>query len=366
MIATDQISVLTNISKKLMNKRACVTLTCLYILSLVPLTRLYGQRTFRVMSYNVENLFDCEDDPIKDDQSFLPDGILRWTKGRYYQKLQQIAKVITAAGEWHTPALVGLCEVENDSTIIHLLNKTPLRQQDYRYCMTNSPDNRGIDVALLYQRDQFAYIEHQSIRIKFRKHPDKRSRDILRVSGKILSGDTLDVLVCHFPSRSGGEKATEADRMDAARMLRNTCDSLLLNRKNPQFIIMGDFNDTPSDKSIIHGIKTMSYPSDTTSAHSLYNLFSNSEQLAKPGSHKYQGEWAQLDQIIVTGTLLDSRNPMHLIPGSNRLFTPQFLFKTDKTYHGTRPFRTYYGYKYEGGYSDHLPLLVDFSLPLAP
>ena len=185
-----------------MNKRAYITLTCLFILSLVPLTRLYGQGTFRVMSYNVENLFDCEDDPVKDDQSFLPDGILRWTKGRYYQKLQQIAKVITAAGEWHTPALVGLCEVENDSTIIHLLSKTPLRQQDYRYCMTNSPDNRGIDVALLYQRDQFAYIEHQSIRIKFRKHPDKRSRDILRVSGKILSGDTLDVFVCHFLSLS--------------------------------------------------------------------------------------------------------------------------------------------------------------------
>ena len=114
--------------------------TFLFVLFICSPVTLHCQQTFRIMSYNVENLFDSENDPEKDDESFLSESVLHWTKGRYYHKLQQISKVITAAGEWRTPALVGLCEVENDSTLIHLLQRTPLRQQHYRYCMTNSPD----------------------------------------------------------------------------------------------------------------------------------------------------------------------------------------------------------------------------------
>lgn len=342
------------------------TLTILFLLYMCSPALLFGQRTFRVMSYNVENLFDCENDPEKDDESFLPEGILHWTKGRYYQKLQQIAKVITAAGEWYTPALVGLCEVENDSTLIHLLQRTPLRQQHYRYCMTNSPDNRGIDVALLYQRDLFAYIEHESLRINFEKHPEKRSRDILHVIGKVISGDTLDIFICHFPSRSGGEKTTESDRKDAVRRLRKACDSLFICRQHPLLLIMGDFNDTPSDISIKKELQAIPYPATSVSPHTLYNLFGTPAPLSRPGSHKYQGEWTQLDQIIVSGTLLNTENSMHVLPESSKIFDPAFLFVPDKTYLGERPFRTFYGYKYEGGYSDHLPILTDFSLPLAP
>jgi len=340
--------------------------TFLFLLFICSPVTLHCQQSFRVMSYNVENLFDCENDPEKDDESFLPEGVLHWTKGRYYHKLQQISKVITAAGEWRTPALVGLCEVENDSTLIHLLQRTPLRQQHYRYCMTNSPDKRGIDVALLYQRDQFAYIGHESLRIEFKKHPEKRSRDILHVSGKVISGDTLDVFVCHFPSRSGGEKATEPDRKDAAARLRRACDSLFSCRQNPLLIIMGDFNDTPSDVSIRNELRAIAYPATSISQHSLYNLFSAPRLLSKPGSHKYQGEWAQLDQIIVSGTLINPGKSMRLLAESIKIFDPSFLLMPDKTHLGKRPFRTFYGYKYEGGYSDHLPILTDFSLSLAP
>ena len=137
-----------------------------FILTLFSLPS-QGQTDFRVMSYNVENLFDTKDDPLTADNDFLPSGNRHWTPGRLYHKLQQLAKVITAAGEWSTPALVGLCEVENDSVLVRLLNTTPLRRQHYRYCMTHGQDTRGINVALLYQRDKFLYRGHAEHPVRF-------------------------------------------------------------------------------------------------------------------------------------------------------------------------------------------------------
>ena len=181
-----------------------------------------AQSPFRVMCYNVENLFDTADDPCKEDNEFLPDGNRYWTRGRYYHKLRQIAKTISAAGEWDTPALVGLCEVENDSVLHELTRRSPLRAQEYRYLITQGSDPRGINVALLYQRDRFGYIGHEAIPIRFTRERHKQSRDILHVWGKIQTGDTLDVFVCHFPSRYGGEKESEQDRLDAARTPRGS------------------------------------------------------------------------------------------------------------------------------------------------
>ena len=218
--------------------------------------------------------------------------------------------MISAAGEWNTPALIALCEVENDSVLSHLTRRTPLRWQDYRYIITQSPDPRGINVALLYQRDQFFYLRHESIPIRFSGNKHKLTRDILHVYGKIITGDTLDVFVCHFPSRYGGEKESEKDRFDAARTLRGSSDSLLLIREKPQILIMGDFNDTPQDRGI--------------------------------------------------SDLITQESSMHIIPESIHIFAPDFLLTKDKTWRGVRPFRTYYGFKYEGGFSDHLPLTVDF------
>ncbi len=318
------------------------------------------------MTYNVENLFDVRDNPDKDDNEFLPTGNRHWTPGRYYHKLQQMAKVISAAGEWSTPALIALCEVENDSVLYHLTHKTPLRQQDYRYIITQGPDPRGINVALLYQRDQFRYLRHESIPIRFSGSKHKSTRDILHISGKILTGDTLDVLVCHFPSRYGGEKNSERDRFDAARTLREQSDSLSLIREYPQILIMGDFNDTPQDRSVSEILAAQDFPENTRitdpDAYTYYNLFASPQITRFPGSHKYQGEWSQLDQIIVNWNLIEQDSPMRVIPESIRIFAPDFLLTKDKTWRGVRPFRTYYGFKYEGGFSDHLPLVVDFRI----
>lgn len=328
------------------------------------------QTVFRVMSYNLENLFDTYDNPAKNDEEFLPQGPRHWTPKRYYRKLRQLAQVITAAGEWDTPALVGVCEVENDSVLHHLLYRTPLKKQAYRYCITGHSDRRGLQVALLYQRDRFAYLGHASIGIRFSGKKHKSTRDLLHVWGKLLTGDTLDVVVCHFPSRYGGEKESERDRFDAALTLRRLTDSLFVLRRSPRFILMGDFNDTPDNRSLTEKLGVLPYsetevppkPVAGQPAYILYNLFARPRPFAPGGSHKYQGEWSQLDHMIVNDALTKGRSNLQVVPESIRIFAPPFLLTSDKTWRGVRPLRTYYGFRYEAGYSDHLPILADFLL----
>lgn len=312
-----------------------------------------GSQSFRVMSYNVENLFDTEDDPLTDDNEFLPTGNRRWTGKRYYHKLQQIAKVITAAGEWDTPALVGLCEVENDTVVTHLLSRTPLRNQHYRYCLSDMSDKRGIRVALLYQRDRFRYLGRQSVPVRFKSRKTPLTRDILHVWGEVITGDTLDVMVCHFPSKYGGEKESEFQRMDAARTLRHLCDSLTTARTRPHLLLMGDFNDPP-------GSRCMQYATGSD----LCNLFADKRRLETRGTQKYQANWSQLDQILVSPSLLDPASKIRCLPESARNLSFPFLLTDDKTWQGIRPRRTYHGFKYEAGFSDHLPIVVDFFLSL--
>lgn len=342
-------------------------LTISFFLCFIFILSLPAQSEFRVMSYNVENLFDTHDDPLKEDNEYLPSGGRHWTHGRYYHKLQQIAKVISAAGEWSTPALVGLCEVESDSVLIHLLTRTPLKHQHYRYCMTHGQDTRGINVALLYQRDQFKYAGHTECPVLFTKKKHKHTRNILHVWGTWVTGTRLDLFVCHFPSRYGGEKESETDRFDAACTLRHICDSLLTVYTDTQLIIMGDFNDTPDDISIREILKAhpFQYPCPAHSKTKLFNLFSASAKLNLPGSHKYQGNWSQLDQMILTGNLLTPNASIQYKEGSAHIFAPPFLLAPDKTWRGNRPKRSYYGFKYEAGYSDHLPIIADFLVPLS-
>ncbi|MDR2148824.1 MAG: endonuclease [Tannerella sp.] len=311
-----------------------------------------GSQKFRVMFYNVENLFDTYNDPKKQDDEFLPDGQMRWNNSKYYTHLRKTAQVINAIGEWGTPAVCGLCEVENDTVIVNLLNRTPLREQHYSYCITTGSDARGINNALLYQRDKFKYLGHASRRIYF-TNKAKRSRDILHVWGKIINGEQLDVFVCHFPSRSSGVQETEQDRMDAAKYLKKLCDSLLQDNLNANILIMGDFNDTPEDRSM-QFIKKGTNPK-----YNLVNLFEDAEKLNFHGSHKFQGEWSQLDQMFVSQHLKKM-----LAEGSNLIFAPDFLL-TKKNRKGEQSvFRNYAGVAYKGGFSDHLPIVADFLFPI--
>jgi predicted extracellular nuclease len=327
------------------------------ILLLLLCMSVYGQSNFRVMFYNLENLFDTFDNPQKNDNEFLPDAQRRWTQKRYYTKINNIAKVISSAGEWGSPAMIGICEVENEKVIRDLIQNSPLKKTDYRFVVTCSPDRRGINVALLYQRDQFKYLDHHAYTIHFPHNKRKATRDILHVTGQVISRDTVDVFVCHFPSRRGGENQSEADRIYTASVLKNKTDSLMHIRKNANIIIMGDFNDEPSNKSIFQTLNALAVP-QKPEAPKLYNLFQHFEK--KTGSYKYKDQWNMLDQIIVSGNLISGSSSFKVLPYTATIFSRSFMLTEDKTYGGKRPKKTFNGMKYESGYSDHLPVFVDF------
>ncbi|MBQ8500765.1 MAG: endonuclease [Bacteroides sp.] len=345
-------------------------LFCLAILLLSCLHPLCGQEgrdslLFRVMTYNVENLFDCRDDSLTHDEEFLPQSIRHWNYRRYRQKLDHVGRVIAAAGEWQLPALVALCEVENDTVLRDLTRYSLLHEAGYRYLMTHSPDERGIDVALLYQRHLFKPLAHCCLSVP-RPTPSARpTRDILYVSGLLLNQDTLDVFVTHFPSRSGGAKETEPYRLLAARQVKTAIDSIYKVRRNPQILLMGDLNEYPTGKAIRQILQADIPPTlpDSLSPHRLYHLMARKIRTQKPsGSYKYQGIWYLLDHIIVSGNLLRPSSPFHTDESKAGIFSPSFLLTEDARYGGLQPYRTYYGMQYQGGYSDHLPVVAEFTL----
>ncbi|MDR1517387.1 MAG: hypothetical protein LBS52_04710 [Dysgonamonadaceae bacterium] len=322
---------------------------------------LNAQSNLRVMFYNVENLFDTKNDPQKNDEDFLPEGSMKWMSWKYWEKLKNISRVITAVGEMQSPGLVGLCEIENDSVIFDLTKRSPLRNQQYEYIVTNSPDERGIDVALLYQRHQFKPVERREYKIAFRNKSTRPTRNILHVTGKLVNGENLDVFVCHFPSRSGGQKESEPARIAAATLLRSKTDSLFKLRKNANIIIMGDFNDHPDDVSIFKTLKARSL-NDHRANDELYNLFFHRMKERDFGSYKYRGNWEVLDQFIVSGHLVSGESRVKIKDEKGNVFKAKFLLQDDEKNGGEQPYRTNLGPRYIGGFSDHLPIYLDLDV----
>lgn len=320
---------------------------------------------FRIMSYNVENLFDCRHDSLKKDYEFLPDATRHWNYTKYRKKLDNIARVIASVGGWAPPALAALCEVENDSVLRDLSRYSALKEAGYRYVLTQSPDERGIDVALLYQRSLFKLLSSRSISIPKPSPGNRPTRDILHACGLLLNQDTLDVFVVHFPSRSGGAKESEPYRLQAAQMLKTATDSLMSVRRRAQILIMGDFNDYPTNKSIrqVLQAEAPSSASKPLQPLKLYHLLAGKATRHKGfGSYKYQGEWGLLDHIIVSGNLLEEHSPLRTDETEADVLSLPFLLTEDRKYGGKQPFRTYYGMKYQAGYSDHLPVWTAFRL----
>ena len=332
---------------------------CLIVLFLCPVLPARAQESFRILFWNVENLFDTKDNPRKNDDEFLPDATRHWTPYRYREKLKKLAKVIVASGEGYVPDLVGLCEVENDTCMRDLIRFSPLKEAGYRYVMTRSPDERGINVALLYQRGSFKLLHSQSIAIPYQEVGGKPTRDILHATGRVVSGDTLDVMVCHMPSRSGGTGKTEPFRCLTARVLRQAVDSLMQVRRHPHVLIMGDFNDAPTGKPMAGVLGAM--PSDgQVEATRLYNLMHGLEE----GTYRYRGGWETFDQFVVSGSVLGAGGMVRCPVGKARILRHPFLLEEDDRYGGDRPFRTYNGLKYQGGFSDHLPIALDLEILL--
>ena len=315
-------------------------------------------KPFRIMFYNCENLFDIYDDSLTSDEEFLPEGERHWTNNRFYKKLQNTFKVILAVGEGEAPAIIGLCETENRFVLEKLAFDTPLKNYDYRIIHHESPDRRGIDVGLLYRKNYFTPVHNEAINITFPFDTATKTRDILYVKGLLPNGDTLHIFVNHWPSRYGGYMPTLDKRNFTAGILKNKTDSLLLQNPDAFIAIMGDFNDGPGDESMAKVLDAQD-PSDKTISHKLYNLMLVKQVDWPFGTLKYRESWGIFDQMIVSGKLLDDSSKVQVSHTGAKIFHAGFLLEPDEVFLGQKTFRTYNGFKYSGGFSDHLPVFLD-------
>ncbi len=314
----------------------------------VQFFHLNGQSSFQVAFYNVENLFDTISDPNKYDKEFIPGTKTDWNSTRYWKKHKDLARVFDSM-DW--PEIIGVSEVEN-STVLKDLRKM-MKGKKYDYVHYDAPDLRGIDVGLLYQPKFMKVLSSTNIFVPL---PDADTliptRDILYVEGKIKSsGDTLHIFVNHWPSRRGGEEASESKRMAAAKVLKTFIEQLWINKPNASIIIMGDFNDEPSNNSLKNELLLASHPSNEIS---LFNL-SYQDHIEGKGSYNYRGKWNMLDQIIVSKSLSDNTGNWQV--GSFEVFQREFMVYKGEKY-GDAPNRTYGGPIYYGGISDHFPVRV--------
>lgn len=334
-----------------MKKAIFILFTLTVQLHLFPQTE--TREGIRIMFYNVENLFDTINDPATNDDDFTPKGNYHWNNFRLNKKLNNIYKVIVSAGETEPPEIIAFAEVENKKVIEKLIFNTPLSKYKYSIVHKDSPDERGIDVALIYRPDKIKKISSDYFQIFF-KTRDK-TRDILLFSFANHKNDTVHLFVNHWPSRSGGQSETEQKRMYVARILKSKTDSIFRNNKNARIILTGDFNDEPTDKSLLQGLKAIK--PGNISGTGLYNL-SFYYAGTSTGTLKYKGTWNIFDQMIVSGNLL-VKNRLYTQPQFFRIYNEKFLLKQDDRHMGFRPFRTYRGFYYEGGFSDHLPVILD-------
>ena len=319
-------------------------------------------RFSRVMFYNVENLFDIYDDPNIKDEEFMPDSKKEWNLDRYNKKLENISRIIIAVGELDAPDIIGLCEIENFIVLEDLTNKTQLKKLNYGIIHKDSPDKRGIDVAVLYRKDNVKPIYYEAITVSFGDTLERPTRDILYFKSLLRGTDTIHYFVNHWPSRYGGQEKSEGKRIAAATVLKTFTDSILSSNANAKIILTGDFNDDPSNNSLT---KVMQVNQVTTSINNknLYSLSSQFDDDVSRGSLKYKGKWNVFDQFIISGNLLNIDNGIYTSEKESHIFygtkDNDFLLEKDTRYVGMQPNRTYWGPQFHGGFSDHLPIYLD-------
>jgi predicted extracellular nuclease len=319
-------------------------------------------KDLRIAFYNVENLFDYFDDSTKNDDAFTPLGTNHWKKERYETKLNHLYKTIMAMD---CPAILGMCEVENDKVLLDLTKGTLLRQFNYDFVHFESADSRGIDVALIYRNDIVQL--DTAFPVPFIVPPDtiSKTRDFLYANFQPINvkNNFLYVIVCHFPSKYGGLMATKQRRFMAGQLLRKTVDAIFDKDSNANIITMGDFNDEATDESIISGFGALCVPKiqgslsrqEALNKNDMINLMCGMK--TDLGTHKYQDTWSIIDQIMVSKSLYTVGN--QFVATKANIFAADFLLVDDVKYLGKKTNRTYIGFKYNGGYSDHLPVYVD-------
>lgn len=308
--------------------------------------------TATVAFYNIENLYDTLDDTNTKDDDFLPNGKLEWDKTRYEKKLTNIAKVLTGIGNGKMPDIVGLCEVENKSVLQDLIRQAGGGMDIVHF---DSPDERGVDVALLYRPEVLKVIQSENLKVTFASDPSDRTRDVLYVRGSI-NGEELHLFVNHWPSRREGPEKSEPKRMAAASVVRQRIDAIYAQNDKAKIIIMGDLNDDPDNRSIVETLQALP-DSKNGKDQQLLNLTAALKARGE-GTLVHEGKWNLFDQLIVSGALANSKKSLHIKPNSTQIYKQDWMLYYDKKNNDKFPSRTYGGTKYYGDYSDHLPVYL--------
>lgn len=290
-----------------------MSLTCLLLITIV--------------NYNVENLFHPAHDSVKDDVEWTPDGERRWSYTRYYRKEENIARVLTNIGEWDGVDVVGLEEIENAAVVKRLCYT--LRRGEYDFVHYESPDRRGIDVALMYKKARIDTISTDILRVDI---APETTRDILYVCAQVDKKDTIHFFVCHLPSQRGGAAESAWKREAAKKVLQHAVDSMLTLNPQANIVVMGDMNSVPEND--LTGLTNRMIPLEKSGV----------------GTHKYQGRWTCLDQFYTSNSLTQK--------STVRIYDAQWIQETDEKYMGLKPKRTYNGFQYQNGFSDHLPIIL--------
>ncbi len=335
----------------------------IFILTLFSNLSAQEDDTLYVAFWNLQNLFDTIDDPIKDDEEFLPDGEMEWTEERLDKKIYNLARVIRMMNNENGPDLLGICEVENENVINMMVNKY-LNDLDYTTAYIESPDNRGIDNGLIYRAEAFNLLNVQADTVHLSDgYP---TRLIFGVNLLDEFNKPVTVFVNHWPSRRGGWKESEPNRLKAADKLREAVDRIFKIDPEAKIFILGDFNDDPVNVSLLENLRAHPIICDSISTEfevkwegELFNLSYQSYEDGL-GTYKYKETWNMLDQIIVSGSLITDDN-FYYVCDSFEVHKPIYMVTQSGDYKGT-PFPTFGGRKHLGGYSDHFPVTAKFVL----
>lgn len=333
--------------------------TLLTFVAFVVTTNAQADSKFKIATvafYNLENLFDTIDSPDTDDAEFLPGGINRWDTERYNEKQENMGFAISQIGTDLTkipPMILGVSEIENEQVLLDLVQTKPLKPFNYKVVHYDSPDRRGVDVGLLYQPAYFKVTNTRSHVLDYTTDTSFRTRDQLVVSG-IFDNEPLHIIVCHWPSRYGGEARSRPLRIAAAQLTRHIIDSIQQTDAKAKIVLLGDLNDDPINESLTRYINAQGEKEEvdvTSMFNPYYNMFKKGV-----GSLAYRDAWDNFDQIIVSPGLLETDSST-LIFHSAKIFNANFLTQTKGQFRGY-PKRTFAGGIYQGGYSDHFPVYI--------
>lgn len=306
-----------------------------------------------VAFYNVENLYDTLDDPLKKDDEFLPHAEKKWNTTRYYAKLDHLSKVIEKLGDDDGPEILGLCEVENKEVLVDLAATPRLKDYEYKIVHFHSPDARGVDVALMFKAKYFKPLHTKSLRLVDSTDTSFVTRDQLLVTG-VLINDTISFMVNHWPSRRGGR--SDAKRILAAKLSRKHIDSILSENPEAKIIHMGDLNDDPTNRSVYDYLNAKP-PSRLNDPRQLCNP-SYDLNRAGYGTLAHDDVWQIFDQISFTQGLLRNKNEkFYYRDKSAAVYVQKYMLQKEGRFAGY-PFRTFVGNEYTNGYSDHFPAYI--------